>query len=568
MNDQSIGPKVAVLLLRALRKELSDDQAGQDLLARFEKDPDAHASALGDYLRLRLEHDKVFEGKLAETRGLPGSVRAIIYGGKVERLVQVAQAGIVVINNSGIPLSIGLTAVIFGVIAVTILMMSKLPRPTPPMGPDGFNVAVAEFAMVDSNGKVTSSEISSKFSDGLFTTIANETRQLPAALQVGLRGPNDVGIVGDDEKASMTAQHWKATMLIYGRIELDSKGLYQVEPRFYITDTSFSYGSEVTGPDYLGQPVTGLTLDPKKQFEFNTKLNARTQALQSIVQGLAYFSIRDYETAADKFQNALSTPYWGQDDDKDKTNNEGREVAYLLLGAVQLRAWDLIQNPEPLPKAAAAFDEAYNLDSNYARSYLGLGGVAIAQAQILNETRTGIGGVDNDKLTEGINWYSAALNQNQPPQAYIPTKAAFGLGQAHLLSYEFHIIEGSEKLAQKYFQQVIDKYQTDQVSDLAWFAAHAHAGLGRLVGLNSDWITMSSEYRQAIKILEGMQPNPPQLWIARFWSMAGFAEVQQNHLDVAQEYYDKAIKLGTGTVSEAELKSWQEALDWIKKGKP
>ena len=568
MNNQSIDPKVAVLLLRVLRKELSHDQTGQDILARFEKDPDIHSQALTDYLRVRLEEDKTFEEKLAEARGIPGSMRAIIYGGKVERLVQIAQAGTVVINNQGIPLPIGLTAVILGVIAVTILVISKMPKPTPPMGQGGFNVAVAEFAMIDSKGKLTSSDVTRQFSDGLFNTIENETKQLPAALQVELRDPKDVGIVGEDNKAGVTAKHWNATMLIYGRVKRDAQGFYQVEPRFYVNDTTFSYGSEVTGPDYLGQPVTGLTLDPKQQFKFNTRLNARTQALQSMVQGLAYFSIRDYETAADKFQDALSTPYWGQDDDKSKKNNEGKEVAYLLLGAARLRAWDLIQNPEPLPKAADAFNHAYEFDPDYVRSYLGLGAVAVAQAQIPNETRTGIGSVDKDKLIEGINWYSAALNQNQPPQAYIPTKAAFGLGQAYLLGYEYADLENSKERAGQYFEKVIGQYQSEKVPDLGWFAAHAHAGLGRLAADDGNWETMSNEYREAIKLLEGMQPNSPKLWIARFWSNAGFAEAQQNHLDLAQDCYERAIEIGSGLVSQTELKSWQDALDRINKGNP
>jgi len=43
--------------------------------------------------------------------------------------------------------------------------------------------------------------------------------------------------------------------------------------------------------------------------------------------------------------------------------------------------------------------------------------------------------------------------------------------------------------------------------------------------------------------------------------MAGFAEVKQNHLDVARNDYEKAIKVGVGMVSEAELISWQDVHD-------
>jgi hypothetical protein len=112
-------------------------------------------------------------------------------------------------------------------------------------------------------------------------------------------------------------------------------------------------------------------------------------------RGLAYFSVRNYDSAAGEFQNAIDTPSW--------ETNEGQEVAYLLLGTVWLRSWDLLQNPDVLPKASDAFNEAYEINPNYARNYLGLGAIAIAQAQIPNEAGTGIGAVEKAKLLEGIN---------------------------------------------------------------------------------------------------------------------------------------------------------------------
>jgi tetratricopeptide (TPR) repeat protein len=565
LNKRSVDPEIAALLLQVLGKELSDDPVGQDILTRFKKAPKTNVQELTDYLEHRLD-DTEFREKLSAAQELPDEMRTIISGGHIERLIQIASANTVNINP-GIPLPVGLAAVVIGVISLTILLISILPPGTPPMSKNGFNVAVAEFAMIDSNGKETSSDISRQFSDGLFTTIENETNQLPAALQVELRGPKDVGIVGNDDSAREIAQDLEATILIYGRVERDDQGFYQVEPRFFVKDqTTFSYGSEVTGPEYLGQPVTGLTLGPDQEFEFNLKLNARSQALGDLFRGLAYFSIHDYKSAAVEFQDAVDIPHWER--------HEGQEVAYLLLGAAHLRGWDLIQNPGVLAAAADAFNQAYDINPGYVRNYLSLGAVAVAQAQIPNESRTGIGKVDKAKLVEGINWYSAGLDQTQPPQAYIPTKAAFGLGQAYLLGYEFHVIDGSKELSRKYFQQVIDEYQAEKVSDLAWFAAHAHAGLGRLAGLDSNWPTMSDEYRLAIAILKDMQSGKPplsdplNLWIARFWSYAGFAEVKRNDWKQAQDYYSRAIAIGTETVSKKELVKWQNVLDGIKNKEP
>jgi tetratricopeptide (TPR) repeat protein len=566
LSKKSIDPKITARLLQVLGQELSDDSAGQDILARFKKAPKTNLQELTDYLKHRLE-DTEFKEKLSAAQELPDELRTSISGGHVERLIQIASANTVNINP-GIPLPIGLAAVIVGVIAVTILLISNLPKRTPPMSENGFNVAVAGFAMIDAKGEASSSEISRQFSDGLFATIENETKQLPPALQIELRGPKDVGIVANDDQASEIADHLKATILIYGRIEKDDQGFYQVEPRFFVKDQrTFSYGSEVTGPEYLGRPITGLTVGPNQQFDFNIKLNARSQALQSIFRGLAYFSIPNYEGAAVEFKDAVNTPHWDPD--------EGQEVAYLLLGTAKLRAWDLIQNPEPLDEAAEAFNKAYELDPDYVRNYLGLGAVVFAQAQTPNESKTGIGSVDRDKLVESINWYSGGLHQTQPLEAYIPAKAAFGLGQAYLLGFEFRVIEGSKELSLQYFRKVIEEYQTKQAPDLAWFAANAHAGLGRLAGHDEDWATMSDEYRLGAAMLRDMQTggdpplsDPLNLWIARFWSNAGFAEVKRNDLGRAQEYYTRAIEISSETVSKEERDQWQETLDLIKKRIP
>jgi tetratricopeptide (TPR) repeat protein len=244
------------------------------------------------------------------------------------------------------------------------------------------------------------------------------------------------------------------------------------------------------------------------------------------------------------------------------------------LGAAQLRAWDLIQNPDVLSDASDTFNMVRRLNPDYPRSYLGLGDVAWAESQILNADGTGIGSINKDKLDEAIQWYKAGLVVEQPAQAYIPVKSAFGLGQAYLLGYEFHVIDNSREPAQQFFQQVIESHQAEKnTGDLVWFAAHAHAGLGRLAALDQDWNTMSEEYRKAVTIWDDSQrifPNtkPTNIWIARFWSNAAFAEEKLAHPDKAREYYELAIKIGKGVVGSEELANWQSALDRLKKGSP
>jgi hypothetical protein len=109
-----------------LSKELSDDPVGQDILARFKQAPKTNVQELTDYLEYRLD-DTEFREKLSAAQELPDEMRTIISGGHIERLIQIASANTVNINP-GIPLPVGLAAVIIGIVSLTILILSILPK--------------------------------------------------------------------------------------------------------------------------------------------------------------------------------------------------------------------------------------------------------------------------------------------------------------------------------------------------------------------------------------------------------------------------------------------------------
>jgi tetratricopeptide (TPR) repeat protein len=458
------------------------------------------------------------------------------------------------------------------------------PTPLPPMS-DGFNVAVAQFAALDATGQLTVTQESRDLSDWLYRSISAERDRLPPALAFGLRGPDEVeAVFGTDRDAraadaQQLARRHNASILIYGLVTAGDDG-HRVEPEFYVSDASFDYGSEVAGPDRLGKAVPfEPPLDNPQKAAINESLFARNQVLQHVVAGLAYYYLERYEVAWARFRQAALVPGWQAE--------EGKEVVYLLMGAAQLDLYesqvDCKEVVYPLMGAAQldldeshvagvghlshaldAFAEAHRLNPGYARSYLGLGSVALRQA-VRDEEE----GLDQEKLIEARGWYSASLSvPDQPALAYVSTKAYFGLGQVYLKGYEHRLPGWSPSQARRYLERVVTAYEEKRAPDLIWFAGRAHALLGRLAGDAEDWAEMSSACREAIELLNSLPGSSQQITIARYWTWVAFAEEKDGHLEEARDAFWQAIQVGRDLVCPEELATWQKCLSLLEKGVP
>jgi tetratricopeptide (TPR) repeat protein len=434
----------------------------------------------------------------------------------------------------------------------------------PPPMPDGFNVAVAEFVEQDTNGTLAVTKDSRTLSDWLFEAVKKESEQLPASLKFAVRGPSQIGSIAGADNACKAAKSHNATILIYGVITATDGG-YQVRPEFCVNDKSFGYGSEVAGPDRLGQPVPYAPplSEPGTLKGINEKLDTRLSVLQHMVKGLAYYYVSDYDSALSEFRQAADDPNWSP--------KEGQEVVYSLIGAAQLHRDYLGAPPEQrneiLQNASDSFARARQLNPNYARSYLGLGSIALQQAMIDPNH------IDEEKLIEAYSWYSRSLSStDQLPASNVPIKAALGLGQIHLAGYTNQLLGWSADQARSNFTQVISAYEANPSPDLAWLAGHAYCELGYLAGLeNGDWPTMSTQCHKAVDVLKSMPGNPPLNWIARYWSWIGRAEKNGQHIEAAKNAYREAVKIGKGlvgssqhAVSAEELAEWQAALDQLE----
>lgn len=133
---------------------------------------------------------------------------------------------------------------------------------------------------------------------------------------------------------------------------------------------------------------------------------------------MSFYFAHAYEQALTFFRLANRDELW-------QTSSTGREVVYLFVGNAAGRA-NLLQEAEE------AYRNALDVEPQYARAYVGLGGVFYLRS---------LAGVTSDNfapdqvmLKQALdNYDKGATARLQPPTADIATKVAFGRAQVHPL---------------------------------------------------------------------------------------------------------------------------------------
>jgi len=335
-----------------------------------------------------------------------------------------------------------------------------------------------------------------------------------------------------------------------------------LELHFFIRDPSFSYGSEIAGASRLGRPVPfSLPLDDISLTAANAPLKARITALQRIVGGLKNLSIGELDEATAAFRDALTIPDWAAD--------QGREVAYMLLGAALLRADSQQTHPAErlhnLQAAGDAFGHARDLAPDYARSYLGLGSVAIQSADASLRMNTVEARAEVPALLDKAReMFTQARNApEQPETAFVAIKSSYGLGQAHILATGLGLEGWSYDEAQAAFAEVVAGYGDTESPDLLALAGYAHYFLGEIAGKQEQWDLMSREIRGGISLLESFPVSRPRDRIAYYWTHVGHAEEQAGRLNEALAAYDQALTRGKDVVLQKDLDAWTQERERI-----
>lgn len=397
-----------------------------------------------------------------------------------------------------------------------------------------YNVAVAGFEILGTgSGMESATELTNNIANAIDREIGSMEQQM--GQRIDIRLPARVGTIsGATEKeramqASVLAQALNAHLVIYGVVEVDGASAH-IKPEFYVRSDGFSEAAEITGQYRIGSPVPIEKVENiALRREVSGVIESRFRALTFVIYGLADLAVGKYDGALTSLQQALETKAWDNPD-----------VLYVLLGNSALRLGDMDQ-------AKRNYESALAVNPSFSRAYVGLGSTSYMMA-LGNVSSNSYDSVDLDLLDQAIGQYQHALDETMehPPLAEVPSKARLGLGQSYLLKAQTLGAHGDTESQAQYtamavqaFHAVASAFTDGENSRVQELAAHAHAHLGLIHYLGSEYQQAITEYEQAITLLPDLDKNRER----RAMYEAAIAEIYAviQLTEKAADWYQRAI---------------------------
>jgi len=352
-----------------------------------------------------------------------------------------------------------------------------------------FRVAVADFAVIgNSNEASTGTELA----EGVYQKLNESLLEISKDFTITIWSPDKVGKVEGDTpegralSAEKIAKRIGADVLVYGLIDM-SEPVWKITPEFYIASDNFYEAEEITGQYQIGETFSLVGQENvARRIELSNKYEVRAQAISQITIGLAYFSLRDYQSALKSFQSAENIHGWDE--------SQGKEVLYLLAGNAAMKAKDFDTSITELEKSLS-------IDPDYGRPLITLGAVYYLQALEPFDKTKAPSDIDFDLLDKAIEKYNQAKNaKHQPALSDISTKVHFGLGQCFLMQ-SYAGIDTPLSNAVDEFQIVITDYGNGKNPRIREITAEAHARLGLVYDLSGYSSEAAQEYQLAADLL-------------------------------------------------------------------
>ena len=401
---------------------------------------------------------------------------------------QVTQIGTVV-NNTKVPPGLRRLAVVGVVVLVVVLIavvgnlissqdqargLSKIESivdvtPTATSEPiqmtGAFNVIVAEFGELDSQGNISDSQAGQWLSSWLAQQLQAEFTATNLAIEVWqdrLNKPASnptIGIVTDDAEAQAQMDKFGAEMLIYGTLD-STQDPAALQLNFAWSIPPLQDGPDaVNGHEKLGESVPIANLGEaalyKREVANNPTLWRRVNVLIWLSQGLVNGLLGDHVAARDVLL-AAANKLDATKETAERPENDGTQLLYYFLGREYLTL-------HQLDDAEAKFKEAIGLDPNYVNAHIGLGNVFFDKASFYF--------IQQQPLANGLNTCKDAIDSEQ--LAAISGQLPITVSQALSAS-----------------QQAVDSYQLalDKAPGSAWkpMETVAQYMLGRGYRLKGD----------------------------------------------------------------------------------
>jgi len=436
-----------------------------------------------------------------------------------------------------------------------------LPSIQPPPSMQGeFNIAVAEFTVLDANGRELEADDGSKIADFIFQRLEKHLNETGLEnIRYEIRDPKQTGVVTgqDPEVRAQTARNLakdiNAHIIIYGAIISDGENS-QVEPEFFVSYEGFQEAGEILGPYALGKPLSiALPFDPARAQDIdNPALSARTNALSLLTIGLAYYSNDDFEMALDYFSSAQDTKGW--------LDSAGKEVLYMLLGNIYIRMASRDKNPDYLSSAHDAYVSALQIDPTYIRASLAQANVLYLEA-LGDPTNPSFDTVDQEKLNSAQIQFEEALKEKNPPAGInVYPKAHFGLGQIYLVKALPSSQEDWLEKARKEFAAVVEEYESGNEA-IIYYSSHAYARLGLIERQLGNADSAAEYYQKAISIAS-------PYYQGFYYTKLGDLYHDSGDNPQAIWAYENAVKKAEFYGDEARANEYQKRLDELQAQQP
>jgi tetratricopeptide (TPR) repeat protein len=409
-----------------------------------------------------------------------------------------------------------------------------------------FNVAVAEFVVEDENGNPLHTKdgynLAVSTTDQLKTGL-NELQLDKSAPSYEIWGPEQTGVIKNDQDAESFARSTRATVVIYGTIK-KTGSISFFTPQFYVNHSAFKEADEITGEHELGSNVE-VNLNAEMSLTENPGLQARVEGMSMLTIGLVYYSVDKFENALAYFQKADNSGWVGS----------GKETVYLLIGNVYVRQASKTKDFSALPSAEQKYKAALDLNPNYGRAMIGDANVLYLRAHTQ----------DNCDPT-GLDAASALLDQastlkDQPASANIETKVHFYRGQIALIRDDCHLPGGDWRaIADQEFTWLIQRYESNPQSEVSqsiqYLASHSYARLSYLAYQRND-------ANAAIAFLQKAIPISSPDWKGAYTANLGDIYAAIGQKDKAREAYQQAIAIAIGNADADSAATYQQKLNSV-----